>query len=200
MQRELNVQETVTNVGQGQRLAGEKGVNSRVYGYVWSIVNQMRRGCFVSSPKMYASLGYTAKLDLDLVQSILCISSVLDTRRIPPRTQHSLGVRRGEFLDRRRRLWEPFLVHNRVCCPAELVHLRKVGAGLEQLHDDRRVPCNNNAPRVRCDMIVLRGSIVPSRAAAMSGVTPLLFCLSTSAPFSMHQATAFSLLYIVAQY
>ena len=43
---------------------GEKGVNSRVYGYVWSIVNQMRRGCFVSSPKMYASLGYTAKLEI----------------------------------------------------------------------------------------------------------------------------------------
>ena len=64
VQRELNVQETVTNVGQGQRLAGEKGVNSRVYGYVWSIVNQMRRGCFVSSPKMYASLGYTAKLEI----------------------------------------------------------------------------------------------------------------------------------------
>ena len=47
VQRELNVQETVTNVGQGQRLAGEKGVNSRVYGYVWSSVNQEER-VFVS--------------------------------------------------------------------------------------------------------------------------------------------------------
>ena len=73
------------------------------------------------------------------------------TRRIPPRTQQSLRVRRGKLLDRRRRLWEPFFVRNRVRRPAELVDLRKVGAGLEQLHDDRRVPCNSNAPGVSDD-------------------------------------------------
>ena len=77
MQRELNVQETVTNVGRGQRLAGEKGVNSRVYGYVWSIVNQEER-VFVSVESRNVCESGLHCQARDLVQSILCISSVLD--------------------------------------------------------------------------------------------------------------------------